>query len=79
MSRIISSVFIDRIAMQYLDIDSMEKVNTITGIDQDHEVNFVDKSVFEEHQQLKEYVENKNKLILLQKGKIDYIVFRLDI
>lgn len=75
---IVNGVWIDKISVVYLDGDKMEEVNMITGIDTLHEVNFVDKSEFEDKEELRRYVD---KIVLnsIMNKDIDYVVFRLDI
>lgn len=79
MSEIINNVWIDKVATQYVGCNEMEEVNMITGIDPQHEVNYVDLSEFETHRELMNYLTDSNKLFLLKNKQIDYIVFRLDI
>lgn len=76
--RIVNGVWVDKINVVYLDGDKMEEVNMITGIDILHEVNFVDKSEFEDKEELRRYVD-KVVLNSIMNKDIDYVVFRLDI
>ena len=77
MSEIVNDIWIDRITTEYLDYDKLEEVNLITGIDTQHEVNYVDLSEFDEHPELSKYV-NPKRYMALQDKLVDYIVFRLD-
>lgn len=78
MSKIVNGVWIDKINVVYLNCDDMETVNYLTNIDPFHEVNFVDKSEFEDIKELEKYIDT----VVLQSitnGDIDYVVFRLDV
>lgn len=77
MSEIINRVWIDRIAVVYLEPNKMEEVNLLSDIYPNHEVNFVDKSTFEYTPKLKDYIDDSVYKVLIN-GDIDYIVFRLD-
>lgn len=78
MSNIINKVWIDSIAVVYLEPNEMEEVNLLSDIFPDHEVNFVDLSTVECNPKIKDYIEDEVYEVLAN-GTIDYIVFRLDI
>lgn len=77
MSKILDGVLVDKITIVYLDADDMEAVNLLTIGYPDHEVNFVDKSNFEEIEELKEYVDEAVFNAIMHKD-LDYVVFRFD-
>lgn len=78
MSKIVNGVWVDKITVVYLNADDMETVNLLTSRYPDHEVNFVDKSEFEDKVILRRYVDEVVLNSIMNKD-IDYVVFRLDI
>lgn len=77
MSKILDGVWVDKITVVYLNADDMETVNLLTSRYPDHEVNFVDKSEFEEIEELKGYVDELVFNAIMYKD-LDYVVFRFD-
>ena len=77
MSNIVNGVWVDKITVVYLNAEDMETVNILTSRYPDHEVNFVDKSEFEDIEELKKYVD-KEVLNSIMNKDIDYVVFRFD-
>jgi len=78
MSKILNGVWIDKITVVYLEPNEMEEVNLYCDIYPDHEVNFVDRSMFADIEELRSYVDTP-VFESIMRGDIDYVVFRLDI
>lgn len=68
---------IDKVITVFQDVDTMELINELTGINVFATDNWVDYSIFEEYPELQSYV-SKDEYNLLATRKIDYIVFRME-
>lgn len=59
------------------DVEDMENINKITGLDQFETDNWCDLSEFDEHSELKQYV-TEEEFEAIKNGNTDYIAFRID-
>ncbi|MBQ7764304.1 hypothetical protein IJ384_02920 [bacterium] len=68
---------IDKVITSLQDVESMQEINLITGLEFDSTDNWVDLSAFDENPELKKYVKDY-EFDALQNGEADYIAFRFD-
>ena len=68
---------IDKVITSLQDVESMQEINLITGLEFDSTDNWVDLSTFDENPELKKYVKDY-EFDALQNGEADYIAFRFD-
>ena len=68
---------INKVITSFQDVDDMEEINRITGLNLFNTDNWCDLSEFEEHPELKMYVGDE-EFNLLKNKEADYIAFRID-
>ena len=68
---------IDKVITSLQDVESMQEINLITGLEFDSTDNWVDLLAFDENPELKKYVKDY-EFDALQNGEADYIAFRFD-
>lgn len=70
-------MYIYKVIQNFQDVNNMEEINKITGLDPFESDNWCDLSEFEEHPELKEYL-SEEEFEALKKGQTDYIAFKID-
>ena len=68
---------INKVITSFQDVDNMEKINKITGLDPFNTDNWCDLSEFEEYKELKDFI-TEEEYNALKNGETDYIAFRLE-
>ena len=70
-------MYINKVITSPQDPDSMEKINTITGLNVFNTDNWCDISQFEVNPELKRFITDE-EFKALKEGKAEYIAFRID-
>lgn len=70
-------MIIDKVIVSLQELDNMEKINTITGLNVFDTDNWCDLSQFEQYSKLKKYI-TEEELKALKDKSADYIAFRID-
>lgn len=70
-------MIIDKVIVSLQELDTMEEINKITGLNVFDTDNWCDLSQFEQYPKLRKYI-TKEELKALKDKKADYIAFRLD-
>jgi len=68
---------IDKVIMSLQKPDDMEQINRLTDLEYDNTDNWVDLQTFQEHPELKKFIDEE-EFNALKSGEADYIVFRID-
>ncbi len=68
---------INKVITSFQDVDDMEEINIITGLNRFNTDNWCDISEFEEHPELKMYISDE-EFNALKNNEADYIAFRID-
>lgn len=70
-------MFIYKVIQSLQDVDDMEKINRITGLDDFETDNWCDFGEFEEYPELKQFV-TEEEYNALKNENADYVAFRID-
>ena len=68
---------INKVITSFQDVDSMENINILTGLDAFSTDNWCDLGEFEEIQELNKFI-TEEELQVLKDNSAEYIAFRLD-
>ena len=70
-------MYIYKVIANSQDVEDMEKINKMTGMNEFDTENWCDLEQFELHPKLKDYL-TVEEFEELQKGNVDYIAFKVD-
>ncbi len=68
---------INKVITSFQDVDSMENINILTGLDEFSTGNWCDLGEFEEIPELNKFI-TEEELLALKDNSAEYIAFRLD-